>query len=280
MRQVGDHVGGAQELAPGARKRVGGRIRGAPLRDDVVVGHVLQAVAGRDEVGLRRIARPALPVHRVEQAVSRELRMEDKPDEPAAQSVVDRMRERLRHVRVHVRLIVRIDPVQETARVVGEAAAVGKVPHVVDARPAGRIHVLIGGAYPAGVGQARQFHDLNRNSALHNAFWNRVARDRLGGGVHNLNRKKRDDADPHSGSHENLPRCHGRWRQPLLKERGLGTPQQPGCEATRFPMEAKEGCRLLALLGPREMSDLSPQSGPQRTLSRHRRMTGFDPKPS
>ena len=27
-------------------------------------------------------------------------------------------------------------------------------------------------------------------------------------------------------------------------------------------------CRFLALLGPREMSDLSPQSGPKRTLIR------------
>src|SRR5262249_31082571 len=35
---------------------------------------------------------------------------------------------------------------------------------------------------------------------------------------------------------------------------------------------------LLALLGPQEMSDLSPQSGPKRTLSRHRRMTGRDPE--
>src|SRR5262249_40571446 len=34
---------------------------------------------------------------------------------------------------------------------------------------------------------------------------------------------------------------------------------------------------FLALLGPREMSDLSPQSGPKRTLSRNRRMTECDP---
>src|SRR5262245_62025612 len=33
----------------------------------------------------------------------------------------------------------------------------------------------------------------------------------------------------------------------------------------------------MALLGPRDMSDLSPQSGPKRTLRRHRRMTGRDP---
>jgi hypothetical protein len=32
-----------------------------------------------------------------------------------------------------------------------------------------------------------------------------------------------------------------------------------------------------ALLGPREMSDLSPKSDPKRTLSRHRRMTDSDP---
>src|SRR5262249_295588 len=28
----------------------------------------------------------------------------------------------------------------------------------------------------------------------------------------------------------------------------------------------KDGCQLMALLGPREMSDLSPQSDPKRTL--------------
>src|SRR5262245_40412954 len=38
--------------------------------------------------------------------------------------------------------------------------------------------------------------------------------------------------------------------------------------------------RLLALLGPREMSDLSPQSGPKRTLNQHCRMTGRDPQQS
>ena len=205
MRQVGDNVGRAQQLTPGARKRVGGRIRRAPLRDDVVVGHVLQAVAGRNEVGLRRIARAVLRMHGVEQAVLRELRMEDESDEPAREPVIDRAWKRLRQICVHVGPIARIDPVQKTARVVGEAAAVGKVPHVVDARPAGRLYVLIGRAYPAGVGQARQLHDLDRDSALHNAFGNRVFRDRIGGGVDSLNDKKRDDADPHSGSHERPP---------------------------------------------------------------------------
>src|SRR6516165_10469984 len=34
----------------------------------------------------------------------------------------------------------------------------------------------------------------------------------------------------------------------------------------------------MAVLGPREMSDLSPQSALKRTLSRHRRMTGHDPQ--
>ena len=177
MRQVGDHVGRAQELTPGARKHVGGRIRRVPFRDDVVVGHVLQSVPGRDEVGRRRIARSMLRVHGVEQAVSRELRMKDKRDESAREPVVDAQWKRLRQVRVHVRLIVRIDPIQETARVVGETTAVGKVPHVVDPSPAGRLHVLVGGANPAGVRQARQFHDLDRQAAFLDWGRNRVAGD-------------------------------------------------------------------------------------------------------
>ena len=177
MRQVGDHVGGTQELASGARKHVGGRIRRAPFRDDVVVGHVLQPVPGRDEVGRRRIARPMLRMHGVEEAISRELRMKDKCDESATQPVVDRKRKRVRHIRVHVRLIVRIDPVQETARVVGETTAVGKVPHVVHPSPAGGFHVLVGGANPAGVRQARQLHDLDRQAAFLDWGRNRVAGD-------------------------------------------------------------------------------------------------------
>src|SRR5262245_37567290 len=50
------------------------------------------------------------------------------------------------------------------------------------------------------------------------------------------------------------------------------------CTAKRnFDRECKKTfATKSALLGPREMSDLSPQSGPQRTLSRHRRMTGSD----
>jgi hypothetical protein len=37
-------------------------------------------------------------------------------------------------------------------------------------------------------------------------------------------------------------------------------------------------CRFLGTLGPREMSHLSPQSAPKRTLSRHRRMTESEPR--
>jgi hypothetical protein len=36
----------------------------------------------------------------------------------------------------------------------------------------------------------------------------------------------------------------------------------------------------MALLGPREMSDLSLKSDPKRTLSRHRRTTECDPEPT
>ena len=105
MNQVGHHVGSAQELTSGACKHAGGRIRCAPLHEDVVVGHVLQAVPGRDEVGRRGIAGRMLGMRGVEQAVSRELRMKDKRDESGAQPVVDAKRKRVRQIRVRVRLV-------------------------------------------------------------------------------------------------------------------------------------------------------------------------------
>jgi len=45
---------------------------------------------------------------------------------------------------------------------------------------------------------------------------------------------------------------------------GLAALEQMGAP-TKKPL-----CLLLALLGPREMSDLSPQSGPRRTLDQVR----------
>jgi hypothetical protein len=116
-------------------------------------------------------------MHGIEQAVARELRMKDKRDESAREPVVDAQWKRLRQIGVHVGLIVRIDPIQEPARVVGKTTAVGKIPHVVDPSPAGRLHVLIGRANPAGVRQARQLHDLDRQATFLDSVRNRFAGD-------------------------------------------------------------------------------------------------------
>ncbi len=89
MGQVRDDVGLAQEFAPRALERVGRRVGRVPLRDDVVIGHVLQAVADRDEVGCFRIPRPVLAMHGVEQAVRREFRVKDEADEAAFQALID-----------------------------------------------------------------------------------------------------------------------------------------------------------------------------------------------
>ena len=205
MRQVGDHVSLAQELASGARKDVGGRIRRVPLRDDVVVGHVLQPEPRRDEVGRLRIARPALRVHGIEQAIARELRMKDKPDESALQPVVDRKRKRFGHIRVHVRLVARVDQVKETARVVGEAAAVGKIPHVADSSPAGRRHVLIGGTNPASVRQTHEIRDLDRQAAFLDRGWNRIAGDLGCARTRGHDRDERHDDSQRLSAHGTLP---------------------------------------------------------------------------
>ena len=164
----------AQQLAPGALEGVGGRVGRVPLGDDVVVGHVGRREARRDEVGRRRVAHRALAVHRVEQAVPRELRMEGEADEPALQPVVDGERERRGDVGIHRRLIVAIEQVQEAARVVGEAAAVRQIADVADARPAGRRHVLIGRDAAARVGQAHDIADLDHQAAFLDRRRNRV----------------------------------------------------------------------------------------------------------
>ena len=91
-------------------------------------------------------------MHRVEQPVPREFRVEVESDEPALQPVVNREREGRTDVRIHRRLVVAIEQVEQPARVVGEPAAVWKVADVTDARPAGRHHVLIG----AGAARAYQ----------------------------------------------------------------------------------------------------------------------------
>ena len=170
-------MGFAKQFSSCSRENVGGGIRRVPFRDDVVIGHVFQREAGRDEVGRLWIARPTLGMHGVEQAVSRKLRMKDESDESALEPVVDRMRKCCGNVRIHVRLVVRIDQVEEAARIVGEAAAVGKIAHIADARPACRRHVLIGGTNAPRVRKAHEVLDLDGKSAFHNRRRNRVTRD-------------------------------------------------------------------------------------------------------
>ena len=150
----------AEQFAPGAVEGVRRGIRGVPLGNDVVVVHVRRREPRRDEVRSRGIAHRALGVHRVEQPVPREFRVKVEADEPALQPVVDGKREGGTDVRIHGRLIVAIEEVQEAARVVGEPAAVRKIADEADARPAGRHHVLIGGAQPARIRQPHDIPDL------------------------------------------------------------------------------------------------------------------------
>ena len=144
MGQVLNDVGRAQELTPRALERAGGRVGRAPFGDDVVVGHVLQGVADRNEVRLFRIPRSVLAVHRVPQAVGREFGVKDETDEAAREAFIDRERKRLADIGIDVRLVVRVDPIQQPSQVVREAAAVGQIAHVAHARPGHRRNVQIG----------------------------------------------------------------------------------------------------------------------------------------
>ena len=83
--------------------------------------------------------------------------MKRKSDEAALEPVVDGEREHGADVRVHRRLVVAIDQIQEATGVVGEAAAVRKIADEADARPARRRDVLIDGAQSA---RLRQPHDV------------------------------------------------------------------------------------------------------------------------
>jgi hypothetical protein len=175
--QILNDVSFAQQLSSCSREKVGGRIRGVPFRDDVVVGHILQREAGRDEVGSPGVVRPALGMHGVEQAIAREFGMKREADESALEPVVDGVRKYFGHVHVHVRLVPVVDPVEKSARVVCETPAVWQIPHIADARPPGRRHVLIGGPNAPRVRKAHQVLHLDRDATLHNRRRNRVTRD-------------------------------------------------------------------------------------------------------
>ena len=154
VRDVVDDLRHAKQLTPDAFEGVRSGVCGAPLREDVVVGHVGPSEPRRDEVRRRGVAHCALGVHRVEQPVPSEFRMEVECDEPALQPVVYRERKGPADVRIHGRPIVAIEEIQQPTGVVREPAAVRKIADVIDACPAGRHDVLIGGAQPARIRQA------------------------------------------------------------------------------------------------------------------------------
>src|SRR5213594_73287 len=177
MRQVGDHMRLAEQLAPCTLKCVGGGIGRVPFGNDVVIGDVLQSVADRNEVGFLWIAGPAFSVHGIEQAIPRKFRMKDKSDETAFEPVVHAIGKSFGDVSVYLRPVVLINQVEKAAGIVGEAAAVGKFAHIADPRPSRRRHVLIGRTNPSSVRKAHDIPDLDRKSALLDPSRNRVAGD-------------------------------------------------------------------------------------------------------
>jgi hypothetical protein len=186
VREVHHHVRDAQQLAARAFERVRRGIRCVPLGDDVVVRHVGLRVARRNEIEPRRIAHRALAVHRVEEAVLRELGMEVEADEPALEAVVDRKWKCRRDVGVDRRLVVLVEEIQEAARVVREPTAVRELADEADARPSGGVHILSRRNRRARIRQARHIADLDSQPPLHDRRWQWIARDRAAGvlGVH------------------------------------------------------------------------------------------------
>ena len=105
--------------------------------------------------------------------------MERKSDEAALQPVVDRERKRDADVRVHRWLVVVIEDVEESARVVGKPAAVGEIADVVDARPAGGHDVLLSRPELARVRQPRHVADFEHQPALEDGRRHRTTDDRI-----------------------------------------------------------------------------------------------------
>ena len=182
--QVLDDVRHPQQLAPGALEPVRRWRRRPPLRDHVVMGDVGRREPRRNEVGRLRIAGGTLAVHRVEEAVGRELGMEGEADEPALEPGVDRVREHRPDVGVDGRRGA-VEPVEEPARVVHEPAPVGKIAHVADPGPAGRVGVLVRRPQAAGVGQPGEVGNPHRQAALldrRHRWTGQLRGDHAGGG--------------------------------------------------------------------------------------------------
>ena len=116
----------AEQLAPGACERVGGRVRRVPLGDDVVIGTSAGVNPGGTKFGVAGVARRRARCGPCRRTRSSRTRVEVEANEAALEPVVDRQRERCGDVRVDGRRVAAIDQVQEPAPIVGEAAAVGR----------------------------------------------------------------------------------------------------------------------------------------------------------
>src|SRR5262249_43029986 len=130
MRQVGDNMRLAKQLAPCTLKCVGGGIGRVPFSNDVVIGDVLQAVADRNEVGFLWIAGPALSVHSIEEAVLRKFGMKDKSDETAFEAVVNAVGKSFGDIGVYMGAGVLINQIKKAAGIICGAAAVKKFAHL------------------------------------------------------------------------------------------------------------------------------------------------------
>ena len=107
--------------------------------------------------------------------------MEDKADEPALEPVVDGERKHLGDVGIHGWMVVAIEKIQEPARIVDEAPAVGKIADEINPRPPGRNDVLIGGTQLARIRQARNVANLDHQSVFRDRRGLRRADDRSAG---------------------------------------------------------------------------------------------------
>ena len=130
--------------------------------------------------------------------------MKGESDESALEPVVDRVRKQRGDVRVDLRLVVRVDDVEQAARIVDEAAAIGQIAHEADTRPARGRHVLIHGAHPARIRKAHEILDLDLQSAFRDRRRNRIARG-LRRNDHGAQRDRQPEEQWHQLAHADLP---------------------------------------------------------------------------
>src|SRR5262249_18947943 len=155
----------------------------------------------RDEVGGLWIARTALGMHGVEQAVACELRMKREPDEATLQPAVDGQRKQLAQVGIHLRLVVGVDEIEEAALIVGEATAIRQIAHKLYARPSRWRYILIGGAYPARIRKPHDIFDLDLYSALDDRIGNWIGGDLRCDRFQGADRQQESDDEPDCVAH-------------------------------------------------------------------------------